>query len=133
LEGEAALGEIDRAIRALLRSSTEAGNEILQATLTQLMDSKHPLPVNAQQWYEWGIEVSERKMPLLAVNCLENAIKTPGIATETARAAIVQTVELRMVNGLQPEQGKPWLERVIKTRADDLIGRRAQKLLDSLG
>jgi hypothetical protein len=133
LEGEAALGEISQGIRNLLRSSGATGNQLLQETLERIVSTKQPLPVTGLQWFEWGNEVQERNLPHIALICLENAVKSAGIPTEIARTAVVQAVELRLNQGMEHEQSKQWLERVIKTRSDDLIGRRAQKLLKSIG
>ena len=131
LELESALGEIDQAIRILLRAS-QPDKALLEETFQRMFTCRSPLPVSSQQWYEWGTHLVDKGMPNIAVNCLENAVKTPGADQETARSAVVQATELRLAHKLSPEQSSPWLERVIKLRPDDLLGRKATKLLEQI-
>lgn len=131
LELEAALGEIDQGLKMLLRNP-KPDPELIEQTFLRMMSTKNPLPVSPQQWYEWGVRLTESNFPPLAIQCLEQAVKAPGASTDLARPAVVQAAELRIRHSIQPRESIPWLQRVVKARADDLLGRKATQLLESL-
>lgn len=131
LEQEAALTEIDRGLKMLLRNSSP-DTDLVQQSFQRILSAKNPLPISPQQWYEWGVRLSETNFPSLAITSLENAAKTPGATTDLARPALLQAAELRIRHNIQPQECIPWLQRVIKSRSDDLIGRKANQYLESL-
>jgi len=132
LELESALHEIDQAVHILFKAS-QTDKVLLEDTFHRIFNAPTTLPIAPSQWYEWGSLLIDKHMPIPAITCLENALKSPSVPTEMARSAAVQATELRITHKLLPAQNRPWLERVLKLRNDDLIGRRAAKLLEQIG
>jgi len=132
LELEAALLEFSKAITMMLRAS-EPDSYLVENTFTRLLQGKNPLPISPELWYEWGSRLAETKFPRYAIECMEQAYKSSGATIDLARPAVVQSAELRIQHRLDPASSRPWLERVVKHRNDDLMGRRAAKLLEQIG
>ncbi len=131
LELEAALGELEQGLKMLLRNPKPDAH-LVEQTFQRILVTKHPLPVSPQLWYEWGVRLAEISFPAYAIQCLENAVKSPSATISMARPAVVQAAELRIQHQIQPADAIPWLQRVIKARPDDLLGRKASQLLESI-
>jgi hypothetical protein len=131
LELDAALGQIERGMQGLLAYS-KPDPQMVEGVLEKLLNNNYCLPVGPELWYQWGVRMSELGFFKSAIACLEKCAQTPGTPSSLARPAVVQATELRIQTSNNPGVARPWLERVVKSGADDLIGRRAAKLLTTI-
>lgn len=86
------------------------------------------IDVPSTQWLEWGEAARSRKCYKAALDLLEKGLKLEKDA-RIARRAMFTVGEVRIHSGIEPEEGKKRLEKVIEMNGEDLLAKQAKRLL----
>ncbi len=120
-----------QAMTALLQEQP-LDHETLKKTAERIVSPSLYIDVPSTQWIEWGGTAKSRGCAEAALFLLEKGLaleKDPKIA----RRALYTIGEIRIRYGIEPEEGKQRLEKVIELDDRDLLATQAKKLLGKAG
>ena len=103
-------------------------HETLKKTAERIVSPSLYIDIPSTQWIEWGGTAKSRGCAEAALFLLEKGLaleKDPKIA----RRALYTVGEIRIRYGIEPEEGKQRLEKVIELDDRDLLATQAKKLL----
>lgn len=116
-----------QAMTALLQEQP-LDHDTLKKTAERIVSPSLYIDVPSTQWIEWGGTAKSRGCIEAALFLLEKGLsleKDPKIA----RRALYTVGEIRIRYGIEPEEGKQRLEKVIALGDNDLLATQAKKLL----
>lgn len=118
---------LHQAMTALLQEQP-LDHETLKKTAERMVNPNLYIDVPSTQWLEWGGTAKSRGCIEAALSLLEKGLaleKDPKIA----RRALYTIGEIRIRYGIEPEEGRQRLEKVIELDDKDLLATQAKKLL----
>lgn len=116
-----------RGLNGLLRESP-VDEAVIAHAVERLVHPDLLLDISANQWLEWGNQLSRLRMPQSSIFCLER-----NLAQEKderfARMALLLSGAQRIKYQIDAQKGRQLLEKVISLKSDDLHAKRAADML----
>ena len=120
-----------QAMTALLQEQP-LDHETLKKFAERIVSPSLFIDVTSTQWIEWGGTAKSRGCMDAALSLLEKGLaleKDPKIA----RRALYSVGEIRIRYGIEPDEGKQRLEKVIELGDGDLLATQAKRMLEKTG
>jgi membrane associated rhomboid family serine protease len=129
-EMDAALLNYQDAFRHLFQYPDQ-NRIVIKEAFERMFSQKMQMRVPFGAYYEWGQKLEGIGLYKLAIHCYERPTEDQ-VSPTALRQAAFHACQIRIQEQINPEQARPFLEKIIKFKADDLLGKSAQKMLNQL-